>query len=255
MTNLFDLSGKTALVTGASGGLGRHFALTLAKAGAHVAVAARREDKVAAVVAEITEAGGKGLAISLDVADQGSVAAAFDAIEATAGSVDIIVNNAGVAARDSALDMSEETFDWVMDTNLKGVWNVAQAGAQRMAKAGNGGSIINIASILGIRVAKGVSAYAVSKAAVVQMTKALALEWARYKIRVNGIAPGYFVTDINREFLASEAGQEIVERIPQRRTGNPVDLEGPLLLLASDAGAYMTGSVIPVDGGHVNNSV
>ncbi|MBT6094205.1 MAG: glucose 1-dehydrogenase [Rhodospirillaceae bacterium] len=255
MSNLFDLTGKTALVTGASGGLGRHFALTLARAGAHVAVAARREDKVAEIASEIAAGGGKALAVSLDVVNRESVADAFETIKQTAGGVDIVVNNAGVAARDSALDMSEETFDWVMETNLKGVWNVAQAAGRLMAANGNGGSIINIASILGIRVAKGVLPYAISKAGVAQMTKALAIEWARHKIRVNALAPGYFVTDINREFLASEAGQEIVARVPQRRTGDPVDLEGPLLLLASDAGAYMTGTVVPVDGGHVINSV
>jgi len=142
-----------------------------------------------------------------------------------------------------------------METNLKGVWNVAQEAGQRMAKAGGGGSVINIASILGLRVSKGLMPYAVSKAAVVQMTKVLALEWAAQNIRVNAIAPGYFVTDINRDFLKSPAGQEIVSRIPQQRTGEMRDLEGPLLLLASDAGAFMTGAVVPVDGGHLVNTL
>lgn len=254
MTDLFDLSGKTALVTGASGGLGRHFALTLANAGATVAIAARRQDKVTAVADEITSAGGKALGVSLDVMSRSSIAAAFDEVEAAAGTVTVLVNNAGVAGRGLALDMDEETYDRVMETNLKGVWNVAQEAGQRMAKAG-GGSVINIASILGLRVSKGLMPYAVSKAAVVQMTKVLALEWAAQNIRVNAIAPGYFVTDINRDFLQSPAGQEIVSRIPQRRTGEMRDLEGPLLLLASEAGAFMTGTVMPVDGGHLVNTL
>lgn len=255
MTDQFDLTGRTALVTGASSGLGRYFALTLAGAGAHVAVAARREDKVAQVASEIAGAGGLATPVSLDVVNRESVADAFETIEQAAGAVDVVVNNAGVAGREMALDMPEETFDRVMGTNLKGVWNVAQEAGRRMAEGGNGGSIVNIASILGVRVAKGVLPYCVSKAGVVQMTKALALEWARHKIRVNALAPGYFETDINRGFLATEAGKEIVSRVPQRRVGDPRNLEGPLLLLASDAGAYMTGAIVPVDGGHLINSV
>ena len=255
MVNVFGLTGKTALVTGASSGLGRHFALTLARAGASVAVAARREDKVAAVVSEIVEQGGGALAVSMDVSNRESVADAFETMQKNSGLVSILVNNAGIAGQEMAIDLSEEVFDDVIKTNLKGVWNVAQEGANRMVAAGQPGSIINIASILGIRVAKGVLPYAISKAGVIQMTKALALEWARFNIRVNAIAPGYVATDLNREFLESDGGKETISRIPQRRTGEMVDLEGPLLLLASDAGAYMTGAVIPVDGGHVVNSV
>lgn len=255
MVNVFGLTGKTALVTGASSGLGRHFALTLARAGASVAVAARREDKVAAVVSEIVEQGGEALAVSMDVSNRESVADAFETMQKNSGLVSILVNNAGIAGQEMAIELSEEVFDDVIKTNLKGVWNVAQEGANRMVAAGQPGSIINIASILGIRVAKGVLPYAISKAGVIQMTKALALEWARFNIRVNAIAPGYVATDLNREFLESDGGKETISRIPQRRTGEMVDLEGPLLLLASDAGAYMTGAVIPVDGGHVVNSV
>ncbi len=255
MVNVFGLTGKTALVTGASSGLGRHFALTLARAGASVAVAARREDKVAAVVSEIVEQGGEALAVSMDVSNRESVADAFETMQKNSGLVSILVNNAGIAGQEMAIELSEEVFDDVINTNLKGVWNVAQEGANRMVAAGQPGSIINIASILGIRVAKGVLPYAISKAGVIQMTKALALEWARFNIRVNAIAPGYVATDLNREFLESDGGKETISRIPQRRTGEMVDLEGPLLLLASDAGAYMTGAVIPVDGGHVVNSV
>jgi len=255
MVNVFGLTGKIALVTGASSGLGRHFALTLARAGASVAVAARREDKVAAVVSEIVEQGGEALAVSMDVSNRESVADAFETMQKNSGLVSILVNNAGIAGQEMAIELSEEVFDDVINTNLKGVWNVAQEGANRMVAAGQPGSIINIASILGIRVAKGVLPYAISKAGVIQMTKALALEWARFNIRVNAIAPGYVATDLNREFLESDGGKETISRIPQRRTGEMVDLEGPLLLLASDAGAYMTGTVIPVDGGHVVNSV
>lgn len=255
MTELFDLTGRTALVTGASGGLGRHFATTLAGAGATVAVAARRQDKVAAVADEIVAAGGKALAVALDVVSRESVAAAFEEVEQKAGTVTVVVNNAGIAGRGPALDMPEDVYDKVMETNLKGVWNVAQESARRMVDAGEAGSIVNIASILGVRIAKGLLPYAVSKAAVVQMTKVLALEWAPHKIRVNAIAPGYVVTDINRDFLKSPAGQAIIDRIPQQRTGDMRDLEGPLLLLASDAGAYMTGAIVPVDGGHLVTSV
>lgn len=255
MIDVFGLTGKIALVTGASSGLGRHFALTLARAGASVAVAARREDKVAAVVSEIVEQGGEALAVSMDVSNRESVADAFETMQKNSGLVSILVNNAGIAGQEMAIELPEEVFDDVINTNLKGVWNVAQEGANRMVAAGQPGSIINIASILGIRVAKGVLPYAISKAGVIQMTKALALEWARFNIRVNAIAPGYVATDLNREFLESDGGKETISRIPQRRTGEMADLEGPLLLLASDAGAYMTGAVIPVDGGHVVNSV
>ena len=255
MIDVFGLTGKIALVTGASSGLGRHFALTLARAGASVAVAARREDKVAAVVSEIVEQGGEALAVSMDVSNRESVADAFETTQKKSGLVSILVNNAGIAGQKMAIELPEEVFDDVINTNLKGVWNVAQESANRMVAAGQPGSIINIASILGIRVAKGVLPYAISKAGVIQMTKALALEWARFNIRVNAIAPGYVATDLNREFLESDGGKETISRIPQRRTGEMVDLEGPLLLLASDAGAYMTGAVIPVDGGHVVNSV
>ncbi|MAH85153.1 MAG: 2-deoxy-D-gluconate 3-dehydrogenase [Rhodospirillaceae bacterium TMED8] len=255
MSIKIDLSGKTALVTGASGGLGRHFAHTLAKAGAQVAIAARRADKIANVVSEIKLSGGRAIALTMDVVDRDSVAGAFEAAYQQLGPVTIIVNNAGISGRGSALKLDEEIFDDVMSTNLKGVWNVAQEAGQRMVSGGQHGSIVNIASILGLRIAKGLLPYAVSKAGVVQMTKVLALEWAQHSIRVNALAPGYFITDLNRDFLESEHGQEIIGRIPQRRTGNIHDLDGPLLLLASDAGAYMTGVIMPVDGGHLISSV
>ena len=187
--------------------------------------------------------------------DRDSIAAAFDAIEAETGTAGIVVNNAGIARRGPALDFSGEDWDDVIDTNLNGVWAVAQAAAQRMVAAGTSGSIINIASLLALRVSQEIAAYAVSKAGVAQMTRALAVEWARHDIRVNALAPGYFETDINREYLRSEAAQAMIKRIPARRVGEARDLDGPLLLLASDAGAYMSGVVLSVDGGHAVNPI
>ena len=255
MRELFSLAGQVALVTGASGGLGAHFAQVLATAGATVAVAARRDDRVAAVVSEIVSTGSRALAVSLDVTNPESVASAFDVTEQDAGLVTVVVNNAGIVDGERALDVSESEWDRVIDTNLKGAWVVAQEAARRMIAANIGGSIVNIASILGFRVSGRIAPYAISKAGVVQMTKALALEWSRYNIRVNALAPGYVETDINREFLKSDAGAKLIRRIPQRRIGRPEDLDGSLLLLASDASGYMTGSIIPVDGGHLVSSL
>lgn len=251
----FSLAGKTALVTGASGGLGKHFAETLASCGAQVAVGARRAEKVAEVVDGIIKRGGKALAVSLDVTERASIQSAFDSIETHFGPVSICVNNAGISGRDPALDTNDEDWDAVFDTNLKGVWMVSQETAKRLVAKDIGGSIINIASILGERVMPGVLSYTVTKAGVVQMTKALALEWARHNIRVNALAPGYVETDLNRSLLQSEAGKKIIARIPQRRTGDLQDLDGPLMLLASDASSFMTGAVIPVDGGHLVSSL
>jgi len=253
--SIFDIKGKVALVTGASSGLGRHFAITLAKAGAAVAACARRTGKLADTVAEIEAAGGRALGVGMDVTDPASVARALDAVAGEFGTVTILVNNAGVAEGKAALDVTEEDWDRVLDTNLKGAWTVAQAAARRMAKAKTGGVIVNIASVLGLRVSKGVLPYAVSKAGLIQMTKALALELAKHNIRVNAIAPGYVETDLNREFLKSEEAQKMIRNIPQRRPGTVDDLTGPLLLLASDASAYMTGTVLAVDGGHLVSSL
>ena len=255
MTANFDLAGKIALVTGASGGLGRHFANVLAGAGAHVAAAARRMDKVTETVAGIEAAGGRALGLRMDVTDSASVAQAFQAIEEQAGLVTVLVNNAGVTDGQPALDVTEEDWDRVMDTNLKGAWTVAQEAARRMAGAKEGGVIINISSVLGLRVSKGVVAYAVSKAGLVQMTKALALELAPHNIRVNALAPGYVETDLNREYLQTENGKKQIKRIPQRRPARMEELSGPLLLLASDASSYMTGAVLAVDGGHLVSSL
>jgi NAD(P)-dependent dehydrogenase (short-subunit alcohol dehydrogenase family) len=254
-SELFDVKGKVALVTGASSGLGEHFAQTLAAAGAHVVVGARRLDRLDALVARIASDGGKALAVTLDVTDATSVAEAFARATRETGAPDIVVNNAGIAQTKPALDLQEEDWRRVMDTNLDGAWRVAQAGARAMIAAGKGGSIVNIASILGMRVASHLLAYTAAKAALIQATQALALEWARHRIRVNAIAPGYIETEINSGFFATEAGQAMVRRVPQRRIGQASELDGALLLLASGASSYMTGSVLVVDGGHMVSSL
>ena len=255
LATLFDLTGHKALITGASGGLGLHFAQTLAAAGAQVVLAARRVDKLADAVREIEAAGGKAIAVAMDVADRASVNAALDQAQAQLGVIDIVVNNAGVSGTKRALDYTDEDWDWVVDTNLKGAWIVAQETARRMIMAQQPGSIINITSILGSRVTNLLSPYVAAKSGLKQLTQALAIEFARYGVRVNSIAPGYFITDINREHLTGADGDKLRMRIPTRRYGEFEDLEGPLLLLASRAGSHMTGSEIVVDGGHLCNAL
>lgn len=252
LSSLFDLSDKRALVTGASSGLGRHFAMTLAKAGAGVALAARRADKLAEAVKEIEQMGGRAVALSLDVTDRASIQTALaSACEQLGGELDVVVNNAGVSGTKRPLDYTDEDWDWVVGTNLKGAWAVAQESARRMVKADKSGSIINITSILGTRVTGMLSPYVAAKAGLKNLTQALALEFARHGVRFNSIAPGYFVTEINREQLEGEVGQIMKKRIPTRKFGEYPDLDGALLLLASDAGRHMTGSEIVVDGGHL----
>jgi NAD(P)-dependent dehydrogenase (short-subunit alcohol dehydrogenase family) len=252
---LFDVRGKVALVTGASSGLGENFARTLAARGAAVVAAARRTDRLEKLVGELRAAGGQAHAVRLDVSDAASVEAAVRQAAEVAGPIDVLVNNAGVADTRAALELTQADWRRVLDTNLDGAWRVAQAVAKSMVAAKRGGSVVNIASILGLRQATHLLAYAAAKAALVQVTKSLALEWARHGIRVNAIAPGYILTGMNRDFFQSEAGQAVVKRVPQRRIGSPKDLDGALLLLASDAGAFMTGAVVVVDGGHVVNSL
>jgi NAD(P)-dependent dehydrogenase (short-subunit alcohol dehydrogenase family) len=246
----FSLAGKTALVTGASSGLGEHFARVLAAAGAEVVVAARRIERLKGLETEIRASGGSAWAVALDVTDRASVVRAFDAAEAATGPVTVLVNNAGVPSSTFFLKTDEQHWREVMQVNLDGVFRVGQEAARRMAEKRTGGSIINIASILGFGAIKSLSTYAASKAAVVSLTKSMALELARDGIRVNAIAPGYFSTEFNDTFLAGEAGKRLLSRVPMGRAGKLPELDGPLLLLASDAGAFMTGSVITVDGGH-----
>jgi len=249
-----DLSGRTALVTGASSGLGAHFARTLAAAGASVAIVARRTDRLEALAGELRAQGAQVLVAQMDVLDRPATTTCVARTAAELGRIDILVNNAGVALTKPALDHEDADFDAVVDVNLRGAFTVAREVGRAMRGAG-GGSIINIASIVGLRQAGQLAAYAISKAGLIQMTKQLALEWARHGIRVNALAPGYLQTELNEGFIESEQGQAILRRIPQRRLGRLEDLDGPLLLLASDASAYMTGSVLTIDGGHLVSSL
>jgi NAD(P)-dependent dehydrogenase (short-subunit alcohol dehydrogenase family) len=255
MRDLLDLSGKSILVTGASSGLGRHFARLLAEAGATVVAAARRRDALESLAAEIGAAGGKAHAVLVDVTDIASVKAGVAEAVRLTGGLNGVINNSGVAETVTLLDQTEAGWDRVLDTNLKGAWAVATEAARHMVTAGKGGTIVNIASVLALRQANQLSAYAASKAALVQLTKQMALEWARHDIRVNAIAPGYVETDINRDFFQTAAGATMIKRIPMRRIGQPEDLDGAMLLLLSDAGRYMTGAVLSVDGGHAVNSL
>jgi len=247
----FSLEGKVALVTGASSGFGLHFAPMLAEAGAQVALAARRTDLIQAAADSINDAGGSAIAVTMDVTNSQSIAGALDEIERSFGVVTVVINNAGITIPKLLLDLSDADWNNVIDTNLNGVAYVTRETARRMIAAGTGGSIVNIASILAERVQKALTNYAASKAAVVQFTKVAALELAQHNIRVNALCPGYFQTELNRDWFKTSEGQALIKRIPQRRTGNLDELNGPLLLLASDAGSLMTGAAVTVDGGHV----
>jgi 3-oxoacyl-[acyl-carrier protein] reductase len=246
---IFDLSGKVALVTGASSGLGVRFAEVLAQNGAAVVLVARRADRLGALKARIEKSGGRAIAVEADVRERAAMQAAFDAAEKAFGTVTILVNNAGVAHAGRAVDLAEEEWRRVLSTNLDAVLYWSQEAARRMLAAGDGGAIVNIASVLGLGVAKGVVAYATAKAGVIQLTKALALELAFKGIRVNAIAPGWIVTELNRDFLTSEKGRALTRDIPIGRFGEERDLDGPLLLLVSDAGRFVTGATIVADGG------
>jgi 3-oxoacyl-[acyl-carrier protein] reductase len=250
--DLFDLKGRVALVTGASSGLGVQFARALADNGAAVALVARRAERLKALKDEIEGKGGRAVAVEADVTDRAAMARAFDAAERAFGLVTILVNNAGIAMQPlRAVEVPAEEWRKVLSVDLDAVFYTAQEAARRMLAAKQRGSIVNIASVLGLGVAKGVAAYAVAKAAVIQATKALALELAFRGVRVNAIAPGWFVTEINDDYLSGEAGAAIKREVPMGRFGAAGDLDGALLLLASDAGSYITGQTLVVDGGQV----
>ncbi|MFZ5724399.1 MAG: SDR family NAD(P)-dependent oxidoreductase [Pseudomonadota bacterium] len=251
MSSLFRLDGKRVLITGASSGFGAHFAEVLAAAGATVVLGARRVEKLETTAQKVRASGGKAETVSLDVTNADSVAAAF----AGMATPDVVINNAGINIEGSATSLSEADWDQVVDTNLKGVWLVSREAIRRWVNEQRPGNIVNIASILGLRVASQLPPYTASKAGVIQLTRSLALDYARHNIRVNAICPGYFETDINRDWFRTEPGQKMIKRMPFRRLGNLPELDGPLLLLASDASAYMSGSTVVVDGAHTQNSL
>ena len=244
------LSGKVALVTGASGGLGLHFARVVARNGARTVLAARRLSKLQELALQIEDEGGQAAAIELDVTDTAAVPRAFDQAEDAFGTVDILVNNSGIAIAGQLPNVPEADWDAVIGTNLKGAWMMVQESARRMIAAESGGSIVNLASVLAFRAQKALSTYAISKAGVAQMTRTMACELASHGIRVNALAPGYIVTDMNRKFLLSRRGQEMMRQVPLGRYGEPEELDECLLMLAGDRSKYITGAVITIDGGH-----
>ena len=246
----FDLANQVALVTGASSGIGRHLAELLAAAGAKVALAARRIDRLAEAAREIEATGGQCLPVACDVTRSDSVAAAVAVAEDTLGALTILVNNAGVVVAKPVLQHTEEEWDYVVDTNLKGAWLMAREFAQHLVDRQRPGRIVNIASVLGVRTIARVPSYTAAKAGLIHLTHVLAMELARYGILVNALAPGYVETDFNREYFETQAGKNLINRIPLRRIAQAPDLDGALLFLASPASAYVTGAVIAVDGGH-----
>ncbi|HMU22113.1 MAG: glucose 1-dehydrogenase [Sphingomonadaceae bacterium] len=246
--DIFSLSGRVALVTGASSGIGRVLAQGLAAAGACVVAVARRTERLNDLVAEIERSGGRAIAVQGDVTDPESVAKAFDAAENAFGIADVIVSNAGVTEARNFLKIDAAARDAIFDTNLRGVWNVGQEAARRLVGAGKGGSIINVASVLGLAVQPGLASYCSSKGAVIQLTRAMAVDLTRHNIRVNALAPGWFKTELNEAFFDSPAGAERVAQMPARRLGKIEELIGPVIMLASDAGSFVNGSVVVVDG-------
>ena len=251
MSRIFSLAGRAALVTGASSGLGAHFARLLAGEGAAVALAARRAERIDALAAELRGSGATAIAVAMDVTDPASVQRAVEQAERGLGRLDILVNNAGITASSRFLETSEDEWRAVLDTDLTGLMRVGQESARRMAARGEGGAILNVASILGVRPAPQVAAYSAAKAAAISLTQSMALELARHRIRVNALAPGYIETDLNAAFLRSPAGEALARRVPMRRFGQAEDLDGAVLLLVSDAGRFITGATLPVDGGHL----
>ena len=250
MNDIFDLTGKTAIITGASSGLGKHFAKTLASAGANLVICARRVKNLEQLKQEIN---GEVLVLPMDVTSEDSVLNFFSEVKNSIGSADILINNAGTSDPKKFKDLDEESWKYVLETNLNGAYRVAKNFTDALLEDKKSGSIVNIASILGLRVGINLTSYATAKAGLVQLTKSMALELARSNIRVNAIAPGYILTEINDDFFATEEGQNYIKNIPMNRLGLESDLDGILLLLSSDASSFMTGSIIPVDGGHLIN--
>lgn len=248
--NIFDLTGKVALVTGASSGFGQYFAKVLAANGAKVVLCARRVQRLEELVGEIEGSGGNAIAVGMDATNPNSVASAFQKAEAHFGTVTVVSNNAGVADPKKAIEINESSWDYVLDTNLKGAWLVAHEAGTRMIAAGVGGTIVNTASILGLRVAMNQASYSASKAAVIQLTKALALEWSRKDIRVNALCPGYFVTEMNAAYFQTDQGKHYIHQTPAQRTGELEEITAPFLLLVSSAGSFINGIALPVDGAH-----
>lgn len=253
MSDLFDVSKEIILITGASQGLGRQFARVLAAHGAAVVLAARQTAKLKGLEEEIKAKGGRAAAVQMDVADISGIAKALDAAEAALGPITVLINNAGIAIEKLSTEQTEADWDAVIGANLKGAYFLATELARRMMARKQPGNIINVASVLGQGVLKAVSPYAISKAGMIQGTKAMALELAGNNIRVNALAPGYIDTEMNHDFWSTPAGERLAKRIPQRRVGAESDLDGAIMLLASNASRYMTGTVVTVDGGFLLN--
>lgn len=253
--NIFSLAGKTALITGASSGLGKSMALTLARAGANVSLVARRRSQLEEVHAQICELGGRAHVATLDVTDLQAIDPVLAEAEAALGPIDVLVNNAGISMEGRALEVDAAAYDAVLNVNTRGPFFMAQAVARRMVADERPGSIVNIASLISLKVVNNLATYAMSKSALDHMTRALAREWARHGIRVNSIQPGYIKTEINAEFFDSPPGQKFIASMPNKRLGMPSDLDGPLLLLASDASRGMSGACLLVDDNQINAKV
>lgn len=249
-TRTFRLDGRIALVTGASSGIGRALAIAFSRAGARVALAARRVDRLNELAAIMSADGGDAVAVALDVTDRAAIVAAFDTVQERLGVPDIILNNAGIAAPALFLKTDDAVLESTMATNFTAAWQVSQEAARRLVAAKRGGSIINVTSILGMGTSVGYSAYSASKAALAHATRTMAIEFVRYGIRVNAIAPGWFVTEMNEDFFDTSEGAAYISKTPPGRAGRLEELTGPALLLASDAGSFVNGAILPVDGGH-----